>query len=122
MKQTLFLVCLLSIFLAGHVLAADLSSEGTMELTLDEREWIEDHPNIRLSPDPDFLPIEFIDESGEYVGIAADYIHLLEKKLNIHFQILKSKNWDEALEKAKLRETDMWGAATPTEQRSEYST
>jgi PAS domain S-box-containing protein len=45
---------------------------------------------------------------------------LLEKKLNISFEILKLKNWDEVIEKAKTRETDIWGAATPTPQRLEY--
>ncbi len=122
MKQILFIILVLSIFLSGPALVkgVDFSSGAAGELTPDERGWIKDHPNIRLSPDPDFLPIEFIDESGKYVGIAADYIHLLEKKLNVHFQILKLKNWDEVLEKAKQRETDMWGAATPTKQRLKY--
>ena len=89
-------------------------------LTQEEKVWLRSHPQIRLSPDPDFLPIEYIDESGKYTGIAADYIALLEKKLDIDFKILKYKNWDEVIEKAKARESDMWGAATPTPQRLEY--
>jgi len=89
-------------------------------LTQEEKVWLRSHPQIRLSPDPDFLPIEYIDESGKYTGIAADYIALLEKKLDIDFKILKYKNWDEVIEKAKARESDMWGAATPTPQRLKY--
>ena len=89
-------------------------------LTSEERGWLQDHPEIRLSPDPDFLPIEFIDESGKYMGIASDYIDLLQEKLEIQFKILKFKNWSEVLEKTKNKESDMWGAATPTPQRLEY--
>ena len=89
-------------------------------LTPGEHIWLQDHPGIRLSPDPDFLPIEFIDESGNYTGIAADYISLLQKKMGIKFKILKFKNWAEVLEKTKNKESDMWGAATPTPQRLEY--
>ena len=89
-------------------------------LTQSEQSWLQEHPEIRLSPDPDFLPIESIDVKGKYIGIAADYIALLEKKLNIQFKILKYKNWDEVIEKSKARESDMWGAATPTPQRLKY--
>ena len=91
-----------------------------LNLTQEELVWLQDHPEIKLSPDPDFLPIEYIDAKGNYKGIAAEYIALLEKKLPIKFKIQKYKNWDEVIEKAKARETDMWGAATPTPQRLEY--
>jgi signal transduction histidine kinase len=91
-----------------------------INLTAEERAWLQDHPEIRLSPDPDFLPIEHVDESGKYTGIAADYIYLLEKRLGIQFKILKYKNWAEVLEKTRNNESDMWGAATRTPQRQEY--
>jgi signal transduction histidine kinase len=122
MKQFIFTILLLSIFLNGYAFAKkkDSNLESTEGFTSEERNWIKDHPNIRLSPDPDFLPIEFIDQSGKYVGIAADYVRLLEKKLDINFEILKFKTWDEVIDKAKKRETDMWGAATPTPQRLGY--
>ncbi len=38
----------------------------------EESEWLVAHPVIRLAPDPDFPPIEYFDENGEYRGIAAD--------------------------------------------------
>lgn len=91
-----------------------------INLTQAESNWLQSHPEIRLSPDPDFLPIEFVSESGQYTGIAADYVALIEKKLGIKFKILKFKNWSEVLEKTKNKESDMWGAATPTPQRLEY--
>jgi signal transduction histidine kinase len=89
-------------------------------LTIDEREWLANHPKISIAPDPIFLPIEFIDSKGNYSGIAADYISLIEKKLGINFEKVSLKNWDEVLKKTKKREVDMWGAATPTSQRLEY--
>ncbi|MBT3921942.1 MAG: transporter substrate-binding domain-containing protein [Nitrospina sp.] len=122
MKQILlFFLPLLMVFgntaLAKETILKQGSGAG---LTQEEKVWLRSHPQIRLSPDPDFLPIEYIDESGKYTGIAADYIALLEKKLDIDFKILKYKNWDEVIEKAKARESDMWGAATPTPQRLKY--
>jgi signal transduction histidine kinase/ABC-type amino acid transport substrate-binding protein len=89
-------------------------------LTIDEREWLANHPEISIAPDPIFLPIEFIDSKGNYSGIAADYISLIEEKLGIHFEKVALSNWNEVLEKTKKQEVDMWGAATPTLQRLEY--
>jgi signal transduction histidine kinase len=94
--------------------------KSKVNLTSEERSWLQEHPEVRLSPDPDFLPIEFIDQSGKYTGIAADYISLLEQKLKIHFKILKFNNWNEVIDKTKNKESDMWAAATRTPQRLEY--
>jgi signal transduction histidine kinase/ABC-type amino acid transport substrate-binding protein len=120
MKQILTLFLALSFLQSNLVLAADPKPGQELGLTSTEKEWLHDHPEIRLSPDPDFLPIESVDASGKYTGIAADYIALIEKKLSIQFKTLKFKNWAEVIEKSKVRESDMWGAATPTPQRLEY--
>lgn len=122
LKQVTFLFLSLLIIPGDTIFAneANIKPGKDLKLTQTEQAWLQDHPEIRLSPDPDFLPIEFIDAKGKYMGIAADYIALIEQKLGIKFKILKYKNWDEVLEKSKARESDMWGAGTPTPQRLEY--
>ena len=116
----LVLVCFLSILVWPSAVGYAAEKKQELNLTQAEKDWLEAHPEIRLSPDPDFLPIEYIDESGKYTGIAADYIALLQKKLGTEIKILKFKNWTEVLEKTRNKESDMWGAATPTPQRREY--
>lgn len=86
----------------------------------EEQAWLIDHPVIRLAPDPDFPPIEFIDKDGHYRGIAADFIQLLEKKLPLKFEIVSLKNWNEVIAQAKSRQIDLFGAAVPTPQRLKY--
>lgn len=105
--------------LATTVLA-DEPANADVLLTPEEQAWLADHPVIRLAPDPDFPPIEFIDEAGNYRGIAADYAELVEQKLGIKFEIVHLRNWDEVLEKAQLREIDMFGAASESPQRAQY--
>ena len=70
------------------------SAPGGMALTGDQRAWLDDHPVIRLAPDPDFAPIEFF-EGDEYVGIAADYVALIEDALGIEFEIVRLPDWAE---------------------------
>ncbi len=93
-----------------------------VSLTPEERAWLAAHPVIRLAPDPDFPPIEFIDADGNYQGIAADYAKLVERKLGIKFTIVRLQSWDEVLEKARGRAIDMFGAASESPQRAEYMT
>ena len=90
------------------------------ELSAEELSWLAEHPIIRLAPDPDFPPIEFIDNKGNYRGIAADFIYLLEKKLPLKFEIIKLRNWNDVVTQAKNKQIDMWGAAVPTPERLTY--
>lgn len=99
---------------------AFVEAAETISLTSEELAWIKDHPVIRLTPDPDFPPIEIIDQDGVYRGIAADFIKLLEERLPLEFQIVKLDNWTEVIRQAKSREIDMLGACVPTQQRLKY--
>ncbi|MFP6734460.1 MAG: transporter substrate-binding domain-containing protein [Rhodospirillales bacterium] len=62
---------------------------GAEILNEEERGWLKEHPVIRFTPDPSFPPFEFFDEQGQFRGIAADYIDLIQKKLNIRFEIIR---------------------------------
>jgi len=110
-------VAVLFCFVPSAVFA---SSPKKPLLTASETEWLSSHPEITLAPDPDYPPIEYFDEHGHYRGIAADYVRLIESKLGIRFKIVRLRDWDEVVEKAKKKEIDMFGAAAETPQRSSY--
>ena len=101
------------------ILARNITKESADLLTAEQREWLKAHPVIRLAPDPDFPPVEYFDKNGGYNGITADYIALIEKKLGIRFQIVRLRNWDEIINKARTKEIDIY-VATKTPQRSQY--
>lgn len=103
-------------------MAAAPSPDYAVLLSPDEQAWLQEHPVIRLAPDPDFPPIEFIDADGKYQGIAADYAALVERRLGIRFEIVRLNSWDEVLQQARSRAIDMFGAASSSPQRDEYMT
>ncbi|WP_294967073.1 hypothetical protein, partial [Sulfurimonas sp.] len=47
-------------------------SIDTIILTKEEKEWIKDHPVIKFTGDPDWLPFEAFNEKGEYIGIVSE--------------------------------------------------
>lgn len=89
-------------------------------LSASEREWIRAHPLIRLAPDPNYPPVEFFDQQGRYRGIAADYVNLLQQKLDIQIEIVQLDDWDAVLRQVQSRDIDLLGAAAPSPQRREY--
>jgi len=90
------------------------------ELTSEEKQWLSEHKIIKIAPDPYFPPIEQIDKDGNYVGISAEFMKIIEKELGIKFQVVPCKDWEEVLQKAKNREVDMLPAAAQTPQRAKY--
>jgi PAS domain S-box-containing protein len=109
---------LVLIFLSGALPAARAQAPGP--LTAQEREWLSAHPEIAIAPDPSYPPVEYFDARGDYRGMAADLVALVEQVLSVRFRIVHLQNWDEIIEKAKQRQIDMFGAAAETPQRSGY--
>jgi PAS domain S-box-containing protein len=97
----------------------NLATKSADPLNATERAWLKAHPVIRLAPDPDFPPVEYFAGNGAYSGITADYVALIEKKLGIRIEIVRLRNWDEIISRAKSRQIDAY-VATGTPQRAEY--
>ena len=96
------------------------AQSAEIELTPEEQQWLTDNPIIRLSPDPDFAPIEAIDEAGQYVGMGADYMALIEEKAGIKFTMTPYNSWKKVVEETKLKNIDVLAAITKSTQREEY--
>ena len=73
----------------------------TLELTEAQREWLNRHPEIPVGIDGNWPPIDFLDDQGRHVGITADYLRLLEKRLGVRFVPKKFGSFDEMLKRVK---------------------
>ncbi|BCS95231.1 hypothetical protein DSLASN_08630 [Desulfoluna limicola] len=97
------------------------TAAGKDPLTPDERAWLDAHSGqIRLGPSPNWEPLEFFNESGDYVGLVADYMHLIEKRLGFTFKIIRIDTWENVLTLASSREVDVISAAHRTREREAY--
>lgn len=91
------------------------------ELTQEEKSWLQNHPRIRLASDSSWPPFESINGNGEYLGIAADYMHLVEKRLGIKFVRSPRKPWKEIVDMVKNKELDVFSCAMETKGRQQYA-
>ena len=115
-----FLLVVLGLALSAVGSAAETSSPDATALTQAERAWIAEHPVVRLMPDPLFPPYEYFDEDGHFLGIGAEFVALLEKKLGLRFDVIRMRNWQESVAKTKNRENDVWSVVARTPERSKY--
>lgn len=90
----------------------------SLHLTKEEKQWLRKHPVIRVGIDHNSPPIESVDETGQYSGISASYLKLLEKRLGVHFEIDYSRRlWSDSLDGIRTKEIDMLSCAAVTEKR-----
>jgi diguanylate cyclase (GGDEF)-like protein/PAS domain S-box-containing protein len=101
---------ILLVLLPAMVMATPPSSE--LELTEDEQKWLEEHPTVKFTGDPNWLPYEAFDSHGNYTGIVSEHLDLIAGMTGLKFRMSPSKTWTESTEKAKqglvdiLSETD----------------
>ena len=91
-----------------------------VKLTDEEQDWLNDHSIIRVGYDPDFAPFELRDKGGRYVGISADYLKLLERRIGIRFQMAEGLSWAQIMDKTRIKEIDLLPCVGRTRDREEY--
>lgn len=96
------------------------NTQSSLNLTSTERDWLAHHPVIRVGIDRNFPPYEWIDEKGNYVGMVAEHLSMIERKLGVKFAIIKDKPWYQILNAAKHDQLDMIAGAVKTPDRQQY--
>ncbi len=91
-----------------------------MDLSAEQRNWIQRHRTLRIAVDPDFAPYEFVDERGRHRGISADYLGLLGQKLGLRFTLVPTADWDELLRKGFDKQVDVLPLINRTPKRGPH--
>ncbi len=110
-------------YLSGLPGGVDISNSTRrikIPLSQEEQEWLKSHRFIKIGVDPGFVPFEFISESGNYMGMAADYVAIINDALGIQMRHIKGLSWNETVEQAKQRKIDLLSCVGITEERKEY--
>ena len=88
------------------ILCANSLFASEIELTQKEQEYLNSNP-VTYAGDPNWLPFEAFDTKGNYTGIIAEHIEIVEKKLNKKFDKIITNHWLDTLELSKKRGVDI---------------
>lgn len=89
-------------------------------LTAEEKQWLKEHPHIRLGIDPHFMPFEAVNPSGKYEGISSSHVSLISEKLGVDMTPVKDLSWQKVMDAAKAGEVDVLPCLVQTPERSEF--
>ena len=104
-----------------EVMSAEAKLIGVgVKLTGEERAWLTEHPVILTASDPNWAPIEYIDDEGNFQGISMDYLKLLESILEIKFEQVRGQSWLDMVEGFKKGEIDLFSSIDRTPERESY--
>ena len=90
-------------------------------LTAEERQWLREHPRIRVAPTPDYPPYEFWEDQGKYYvfkGIVRNYLNHFAKELGIEFAMVKTERWEDNLRMLEKKEIDAVSLLVPWSDRT----
>jgi len=90
-----------------------------IKLTPSEEAWIKEHTPLRVGVGTSWAPFQYV-ENGEFKGMAADYIRILNERLGLSMEVVKGISWSEVLEKGKKREIDVFACVTETPERRTF--
>jgi len=108
------IACLLACTTVAPAHAQDLG------LTEDEKTFIEEHPVIRVGGEVDWGPFDFVDEQGNYSGVANDYLNVISERTGLQFQV-ETHSFNELLNKLRAGDVDLLPAVFYSEERSKFS-
>ena len=91
-----------------------------IELSPEQRRWIEEHRTVRFGVDLEFAPFEFLSKEGEYRGIAADFLNLVGQRTGLNFELVTCSSWAETMEAVKEKKIDLLPGIGYGEERRQF--
>jgi PAS domain S-box-containing protein len=85
-----------------------------------QREWIKNHPVINVGGEIDWAPFDFVDQSGEYSGLAKDYMDAISRITGLKFKVKTDSSWDKLLNSLKNGQIDMLPAINYSKERETF--
>jgi two-component system sensor histidine kinase EvgS len=92
-------------------------------LTPEERQWLVDHPTLRLGVGIAFPPYQWVERTNDrfvFKGVVSEYVKILENRLNVKMEIVFGLKFQEALELGKKREIDLFPCLVQLPERLEF--
>ncbi len=93
--------------------------DGALNLTPEEKAFLDTHPKIRVANELDWPPFDFI-QDGEPAGFAIDYVRLLAEIVGIDLAFINGYTWSQLLEKGRKKEIDLFPGLWKSPDREEF--
>ncbi|NQY95332.1 MAG: transporter substrate-binding domain-containing protein, partial [Campylobacteraceae bacterium] len=97
-----------------------VNTDKELKLSEKEQNWLDKNIPIRYVYDPDWAPFEWKNELEKHSGILSDILNLISSKSGMELIPVPVNTWNEAVQKAKKREVDMYSGVGQTDEKLKY--
>ncbi|MBP0048051.1 transporter substrate-binding domain-containing protein [Marinobacterium sp. AK62] len=92
---------------------------STIELTMEEREFVKNNPVIRVHNESNFEPYSFY-ENDQPQGHSIDFMRLLAQKAGLKVRFVSERSWHDYLQMMRSGQLDVMTNIVYSDQRAEY--
>lgn len=104
------------ILLCSQALGSVDSDLPAIQWSAEEQAFLKSHPTIVVGGEMDWPPMDYV-ESGEYKGVAKDYLDELSHLTGLHFEVVTGYTWSRLFDMLSHQEIDMVPMMYWSEQR-----
>ena len=97
-----------------------LRSKGKINFSKDEKEWLNKNLSLKFTYSPDWKPLEWTNEIGEYTGIVSDLVKVIQAKSNIRLQAVHSQSLEEGINNLRAEKAAIFTALDVTKERKKF--
>ncbi len=116
----IFIVSFISLFASEHNdKKVQNQKVDILKLSLKEKDWINNHPKVKIAIQNNWAPLNYVDENKIPKGLGVDFIELLNKRLGGILKI-HPNSFKNSLDNLKSKKIDAMLDITPTEKRKEF--
>ena len=94
-------------------------SVANILLTEEEHQYLQQKQQLTMCVNPDAMPVGKI-EQGQNIGMSADFIRLLARKIDTPIVLIPTGSWLESLQLAEQRQCDLLVLAMATPERKKF--
>ncbi len=114
LKRLLLFVAVYLMMGVSHVL---MGQSKSIILSDTERQWLQDHPVIRVSNELDWPPFDFM-KDGFPAGFSIDYVNLVAEKVGLKVDWVNGYTWEQLTSLFKEKKIDLLQSVAQTPKRS----
>ena len=97
-----------------------MQHEGVVRLSNKEKSWLKANPYIRLAVTTFIDPVDIVDDKGNYTGLNADILKLIEKRIDASLRPEFFGSWSELVKATLAGKVDGAMSFSITKERQEH--
>ena len=78
-----------------------------IDFTAEEKQWLKQHPVLKVAAGHSFAPVSFFDDQGVWRGASAELLELIAQRIGVRLEIRKAHSLENILEIMRRGEADL---------------